>query len=218
MPVQLAESNCVIGAKQFNSSIFSQIWLVRNKILDESEFRPGCLFSDDVAKIESDQFGLLILPPQLQFVPKTEPKTHGELVATKLRAVVHLLPETPYTGIGLNFHWLVWTKEERGEPLLRSLFRNSAHPVYNHFDQEDASFGAYLSQDMIGCRLNLNILPITFTESEKTTLRLRFAFNFHLDLDDRETNVPRIEEHLERWDEASSLAWSIVHELKEATR
>ncbi len=213
MPVELVGSNLVITAHHFNPSIFSQLWLVRNSILQEDEFAPGCVFSDQGANVEAQEFGLLVVPPQLQFVPKVPQDRQGDLVVSKVGKIVEVLPHTPFTAVGMNFFWQVEPQDADVPALTRSLFYESDRGLYRLFDTEDARFGAYFSKDVLGCRLKLDVKPIIHQTEDEPRELVQFAFNFHLDLPKEGNNIiPRIEQHLQIWDEAGAEAARIVNE------
>jgi len=213
MPIELARSNLVITAHQFNPSIFSQLWLVRNEIVREDEFSAGCLFSDQAVNVESEQFGLLVVPPQMQFVPKAPPDRQADLVSEKVGAIVRTLPHTPYNAIGLNFLWHVEPEHGDVAALTRKLFYDPDRRICQLFDAEDARFGAYFSKDMLGCRLKLDVTPITRQTQDERRELVQFAFNFHLDLP-QEANqiIAAIDRQLRIWDDAAAEAARIVEE------
>lgn len=208
---ELVGSNLVVIAHQFNPSILSQLWLVRNGILAEEEFREGCLFSDQIAKIEAADFSLLVVPPQLQFNSKVPAEQQAELVATKVGRIISALPHTPYRGVGLNFHWHIAPEDGDVHALARSLFCSRDRPLSAAFDTEDARFGAYFSKDILGCRLKLDVKPITHQSEEETKEYLLFTFNFHLDIPEQEEEpVEIIARHLQRWGRAKEEATRIL--------
>lgn len=211
MSVELVGSNLVIAARHFNPSIFSQLWLVRNGILGEPEFQAGCVFTDQVANIESGQFGLLVVPPQLQFVPKVAAEDEGKLVVTKVGKIVRTLPHTPYIAVGLNFFWHVEPEDGNVPALTRSLFFSPQHRICQLFGSDDARFGAYFSKDVLDCRLKLDVKPIRRQTGEESKEFVQFAFNFHLDLpQEGNQTVEAIERQLGIWDEARNEATKIV--------
>ncbi len=213
MPVELLRSNLVVAAHHFNPSIFSQLWLVRNHIVNEDDFSPGCLFSDQAVNVETPEFGLLVVQPQLQFAPKVSLDCQAELVETKVGNIVRSLPHTPYTAIGLNYFWQFEPQDDDVPALTRSLFYNPDRRICELFDTEDARFGAYFSKDTLGSRLKLDVKPIIRQVEDERREVVQFAFNFHVDLP-REGNdlIPAIERHLQIWDEAGAEAARIVEE------
>ena len=212
MPVQQAGSNVVVAAHQFNPSIFSQIWLVRNEVLREDDFREGCMFSDVAVNVQSREFNLMVVPPQLQFAPKVPAEEEAELVASRVGAIIRSLPHTPYSAVGLNFIWHVTADNGEIRSLSRKLFFARESSVFREFDTGDARFGAYVSKDILGCRLKLDIKPITQHLEEQTKELLQFAFNFHLDVpeDEEDIVVSAIQEQLQRWERARQEASRIV--------
>jgi len=179
MSAELIATNVVLVARQFNPSVFSQLWLVRNGIVGEEDFGTGCIFSEEVAKIASRQFDLLVLPPQLQFIPKVVADEQGVLVKTVLgEKIVQALQATPYVAVGLNFTWHICPEGQDIGVYSRSLFCMPEKSPFREFDSADARFGTYLSKNVIDCRMKLDVKPITLPTGEV----LQFAFNFHADV------------------------------------
>lgn len=215
MPTERVAANVVIAAQRFNPSIFTQLWLVRKGIVDEEGFGSGCIVSDDLSKIETKRFGLLVIPSQLQFVPRGKFDDEADWVREKVGKIVRLLPETPYLGIGSNFEWLVWPDDDDAFRLAKRLFCPLGRPPFDEFQADDATFGASMSQDELGCRLNLDVKPIEVHRNRDganlVERRLRFTFNFHLEVSgDQGDSVQRIEEHLGRWADAHARSEKIV--------
>ena len=211
--MELAGSNVVITAHHFNPSIFSQLWLVRNEILGEDDFASGCLFSDQAANVESEQFGLLVVPPQMQFVPRLPPDQQGDLVSNKVGSIVRALPHTPYKAIGLNFLWHVEPEDADVSALTRKLFYDPDRTICQLFDVADARFGAYFSKDILGCRLKLDVKPITRETKDEPRELVQFAFNFHLDLpQEANETIVAIEGDLRIWDDARMETARIVEQ------
>lgn len=170
----------VVVARNFNPSILSQMWLVREGIIAPEDFQPGCLFSDEVSQIEAESFQLIALPQQLQFTPKCASEDETSVISGKLGKVIRALPHTPYTAMGLNFIW----HEDAGNiaELTRTLFYNDQKALFKEFDTPGAKFGSYLSKDWQGLRLKLDIRPILLDTGSEKRERLQLMFNFHLDL------------------------------------
>ena len=210
MPSELVGLNVVIVARQFNPSVFSQMWLVRNGLVDEHGFGSGCLFSDEVAKIETQEFSLLIIPPQLQFQPRVSPEREAETVTQKVGTIVRTLPHTPFVAVGLNFAWHVWSENGDVQAISRSLFLPPSGAWFDACrDAENAMFGAYVSRDVLGCRLRLDVKPVDVSSDSQTVRRLHFAFNFQLDVP-QENAVAAIEQHLCQWREAKDEASRVI--------
>lgn len=214
MNIQLAGANVIIAARQFNPSVFSQMWLVRNELLAEEDFGPGYLYSEAFVQMATPHFLLLVVPSQLQFTPGEQTEHQQALIQEKVGRIIERLPHTPYVAVGLNFVWHLSDERRRIEQLSRELFFKEGSDIYRRFDAADAKFGAYLSRDFGGCRLKLDIKPIALEESDRgDAQRLQFAFNFHRDLTDGEQSVQRIQEMLGRWDEVREESSQIVASL-----
>lgn len=212
MPLEPAGLSVVIAARQFNPSVFSQLWLIDNGILQPDGFLPGCLYSEHVVNVAASDFSLVVLPPQLQLVPNCG--NEQRLIERVAGGIVRALPHTPYQGVGLNFQWLVWSDERPTNTAARQLFFSNDRRIYRFFVPDDASFGAYLSKDVLGCRLKLDIKPTTIEQGGEKKDRILFMFNFHLDVP-AQGGVVAIEQHLQIWDAAKAMATEIVHDVGE---
>jgi hypothetical protein len=121
-----------------------------------------------------------------------------------LGAIVRTLPHTPYRALGLNFSWHLTPNDGDIAGLTRRLFFDPNRALYRQFDVENAHFGGYLSKDVAGFRLRLDIKPILVPTAAEPENRLQFGFNFHRDLG--EAAAGQIEEGLQRWNETSGEA------------
>lgn len=212
MIAEMTQANVVIIARQFNPSIFSQYWLIKNGILLEEDFPAGWVYSPMFVDVPSRGFHLVVLPEQLQFAPSPPSEASQGLLASKVGGIVETLPHTPYTAAGLNFVWQIAHESLSVADLTRRAFFKTESPVFRHFDTEDAQFGAYMSKDALGCRLNLDVKPVILTRGEISEGRLQFSFNFHKDLSE-ENKVERILDLLGKWSEAWKLASVIFESL-----
>ena len=95
----------------------------------------------------------------------------------------------------------------------RSLFFREDRPLYRHFRDDNANYGAYLSKDFAGFRLGLDIRPILVPTDGAHEDRLQFAFNFQFDVTDG--GARQIEECLRRWDEVRREAETIIDSVEE---
>jgi len=211
MIISIVNANAIIVAEQFNPSIITQLWLVKNEILSEGDFREGCISSPMISQINSRQFSLLTLPDRLQFTPNDVRGENGNLVTTKLGHIVTRLPHTPYSGIGLNFIWHLDPEDIGIKELTKAIFFHD-NPLFREFDTEDARYGGYLSRNIFGCRLKLDVKPITIISPAKKEF-LQFVFNFHLDLID-DNWVQEIKSLLAQWDEAKNMSSRIVRTVQ----
>src|SRR5207244_12569120 len=100
--------------------------------------------------------------------------------------------------------------------LSRQLLFTASRPLLRGLDARDASFGAYLSRDLLGFRLKLDAKPVTITPTGAAAeQRLQLLYNFHADLPEGEEAVERIQQHLQRWGEAAEIARRGVASLGE---
>lgn len=178
-------ANIVVVAKTFNPSIVDKHWMISNEIIDEKELGENCLSAPMVSQIDSRNFHILVVPEQMQFVPKTISENTQELVTSKLLVIIDKLPHTPYVATGINFFADVVPKNQDFHSLNKKLFFISDNPIFQEFSSPDARYGSYFSKNIFDCRLKLDIKPVTLTKKaagpEKIEA-LKLNFNFHKDL------------------------------------
>lgn len=218
MPLEQVGSSVVVVAHQFNPSVVSEVWLDRHGLLREEDKQEGCIFTDAIVNVRSRNYNLLVTPDQLQFSPKGAPEAHQPLIIANVGAIIELLPHIPYSGVGLNFIWHFDPRPESVAVASRRLFFRAEVPIFRHFQSEDSQFGSYLSKDLFGGRLKLDIKPVIRTAIQPSEARLtpgiNFAFNFHRDLKPEENQAELIRGMLARWNEASEVAELIAKEAE----
>ena len=212
---ELVGSSVVVVAQNFNPSVTSQLWLVRNGVVSEGDFLPGCIFTDLLVQVRTRRFSLLFTPEQFQLVPAPGEEDSPALLEETIGRIVETLPHTPYRALGLNFTWHVIPEDGDVAELSRRLFFTAGRPLFRDFDVPDASFGTYLSRDLLGFRLKLDVKPVTVPASTAAANRLQLLYNFHADLPEGEEAVARLRHHLRRWGEAAEAARTSVGTLGE---
>lgn len=216
MPWKGAGAAAVVVAQQFNPSVFSQVWLVRHGLLGEDDFLPGCMFTDVLVQVRSRRFHLLVVPEQLQFVPNAPSGEQQGVISEKLGTIVRTLPHTPFKALGLNFNWHLTPQDGDVARFTRDLFFREDRALFRSFGAADSQFGGYLSKNVLGFRLKLDVKPIIVNLREgnetRSENRVQFAFNFHADLG--ENAAQEIEQHLLRWNEVRTESESILDSVE----
>lgn len=193
-------ANIVVVARTFNPSIIDKHWMISNEIVKEGEIGQNCLFAPMVSQIDSKDFTLLVVPDQMQFIPKSISTATQDLITSKLLVVIEKLPHTPYIAVGINFFVDIGPKHQDFHFLNKKLFFNPDNPIFGEFNSEDARYGVYFSRNIFGCRLKLDIKPATLKiEARPESLEvLRFNFNFHRDLS-KDRQIEEIRNMLSEW-------------------
>jgi hypothetical protein len=213
MNLQFVHANVVITASQFNPSVISQLWLVKNGVVGETDFQDGCVFSPMLVQVQASAFALLVIPDQLQFAPREPSDLEQDLVVEKVGRITTTLPHTPFAAIGLNFVCHATPQKTQFGTLTRNLFFREDNPLFEEFATDDARFGGYMSKNVFECRLKLDIKPLTAKPKGESTEVLQFAFNFHRDLSP-EHAIAEIDQVLKRWTEAKGLAKNLLERIE----
>jgi len=207
---EIEARNVVLKATSINPSIFAERWLLRHDIVAEDEFEEGAIFTPLAAQVPARDFQLVVLPEMLQFAVKASAADPAALVRDRVGRIVETLPHVPYSAMGLNIHWRV--EPSPGVDFgaeVRRMFAPPAAGLRSFFTEEDCRFGGYMSKDVLGVRLKLDVKPVTSQVGDAEREALKYQFNFHRSLQEEDA-VAAIVETLAQWPEAERLSEEIV--------
>lgn len=197
--MNLFQENAIVTAQNFNVTLLSQLWLIKNGIIAEEELDgTKSIFTPPMVHVITPRFALLAVEDRIQFTPFVE-TGKGELVSNRLGRIVELLPHTPYTAAGLNFIWHYVPKNETVSSIGRRLFLREGTAIAKVFEGNDAKFGGYFSKDVLGFRMKFMVMPAEVRlpgQSEQDIIQ--FSFNYHFE----SSNYLDICEALRKWDRA----------------
>ena len=203
MSVNISAWNVVISATFFNPSVVCQHWLIKNKILEEADFLPGCIFSQALSQVVSTKFLLIVTPEHLQLFPQVPAADSIEELNNSVIRIVKFLEHTPFVAAGINFNYELTPSDGDVGKATRARFSGPS-AIYSSFIDDDVRVGTYLSKNVIGARLRLDVKPIT-ADASGNSERIRLFFNFNKDLDP--DNKPGgIVELVDRWIEYLGIA------------
>jgi hypothetical protein len=215
MLTQIINENLVIAAKSFNPSIFSQLWLIKQGIMFESDFTDQAMFSPIAADVRAKQFHLLVIPDRLQFTFARNAVKKDALIRQVPYSIVNNLPHTPYIAIGFNIR-IIFTPEDNDNFLNKTkmLLLSSYNPLTDAFNGIDARYGFYCSSDFSGMRLRLDVKPNSAIDTSGNKLEfLSFEFNYNKDLIE-DNKVEQIFAFLADWDKAEKHCFEIMQKFE----
>jgi hypothetical protein len=208
--VNLTNGNIVIVAQNLNPSIFTQLWLLKQGVFVEEEFKQESFFTPAAVNVFTDNSQLLIVPERLQLTFLNTDK-QDVLAKRIIGTIVEALPHTPYNALGFNFTWVSEPSEGTGfSEKLREMFLSPKNPLASYFNDDNARFGMYMSKDVDNMRLKLDMKPVTHSQ-ERSKEALQLIFNFHKDLKD--DAVHTIVSSLGQWYNTRKLSEEIVLEV-----
>lgn len=216
MPWTPAGSTAVVIAQRFNPTAAGEYQLITRGVLKKEEIGEGSIFTDVLIQVRSEQFHMLLLPEQLQFIPAVPLEEEQQLIIDKLGSLVKSLPVTAYKGLGLNFAWLYESPDGDINRVSRAMFYVEDRLVFSAFGDDNARYGAYLSKDFDGFRMKLDIKPVSVpVDGGSLEHRLQFAFNFHRDLG--AGGALEICERLGKWNKVRAEAERIIDAIERRT-
>jgi hypothetical protein len=210
--MNLVNESIVVTANLFNVTVVQQVWLVDNQIVMREEFTGPMLFTPGMVQVETPLFNLLAIPNQVQFTPLCAEEQKQQIILNRLGRFIELLPQTPYTAIGVNFAWHYRIPEgQTVAQVSRQAYFRLDMPGARLLDAPDARFGAYYSKDELGFRLKLSIAPVAVPrDGQPPEDVLQYAFNYHRDA----TRVPDLLDALNHWREAKEHSTMLVRQIE----
>jgi len=213
------DSSIVIVANDLNLSIFKPLWLVKNKILLEEEIQGDMVFSPVTVQIPTDRFIFSVLPNRVQMsIPRHINNAYPDIKRV-LEGVINTLPHTPYTAVGLNFHYMIDCENQtKFYTWDKKLFASELAKKVVPADNGNARFGSYFSFDVLEARLKINITPTKANENikelceswQKDQELIKVDFNLHHSVQDDSATVNTVINTLEKWNEILSLTQEIT--------
>jgi len=98
-----SSANIVILASNYNPSIVSKEWLYQRGIFTETV--KNFVHTPVFALVESEVFSLVVDEERLQIIAKKVTQDSLNALPSIAEKFVDILPETPYKGVGLNYHY-----------------------------------------------------------------------------------------------------------------
>jgi hypothetical protein len=175
---ELVGFRAVIRARAFNPSIIREPWLIEQKLLKRGDLAAGYIFSEEVVRLPTDRFTVVVVPQQLQFLP-----ADGEHAAEGIRDFVNplitALPQTPYTDVRIEYMWNIGIGSASMPEVTRRLFGFEQHPLAEQFlSVPDARFGTYLSKEVDDCRMRIEVKPIKLAVAGAAAEVVRSSYTF----------------------------------------
>lgn len=203
----------VVVARNFNPTIFTQLWLVRHNIFTEKEVQENFIFTPMAVNLTTPDCAFLAIPDRIQLGFINDTVDQPKLIDRTLGQIVSLLPETPFTAVGFNLGWTLSPKiPDEFAKINRKYFLSSEDPLAKFFQESSCRFGSYFSKDVAMGRLRLDIKPVIVPATSGSSDALQLAFNFNLDL--KEGDKPKqVLEFLASWNTALSISSEMVETI-----
>ena len=202
--------NIVLVADSINVTSFTQCWFIKNGIFGEEEFKSS-VFTPGLTLIAAPDCQLTILPNQIQMELKND-NTEASLQCIENRMVklIKSLSNVRVTAIGLNYIWKVTDGDRTMSQISKSLFGSSSSALNTYFNNEDARYGAYYSQDVDAqTRLKLDIKPTLVKENGQNVDIMMYNFNFHCDVPEQQMEETLLIQ-LNKWKQFNNLSNNLV--------
>ncbi len=217
-------SSVVITAQDVNISIFKPWWLLKEGIFNESEVAGEVVVTPVTVQIRTEHYEFAVLPNRVQMTcPRNYPDAQKNIDRI-LGGVARTLPHTPYSAVGLNFHYLARPEGTYGTWNRRWFTGEFTGSVCSK-DDIAARFGSYFSMDTLGTRLKVNITPVTAGQGIEKFCDdwgigeelLKFDFNFHVDVVSGNAAAECVVETVSKWTKALEKSKEIVDMLSDQT-
>ena len=224
MKTLLANSSVVLSANDVNLSIFRPDWLTKYGCLHEEEIQQDQVVVTPVfVKVPCKTFELTILPMRIQMAFSGPSPGMASEVDRVVGQIVRTLPHTPYSGCGLNFHYLATVEPETFKAWSGRLFASEAAKLAGLLEIENSRFGTYFSVDVLGGTLKADIKPTRTSEDiskiskdwEPDTEVMRWELNYHFEVPSGQDRDKPVLRALGQWDKAREDSQRIMASVEE---
>lgn len=182
--IQIIESSIVLVANDVNVSIFKLGWMLENNIVSAEELDGEVSVTDLTVLLKTKSFELTVVPNRIQMNIRPVDLVTDASSENALVRILRVLPHTPVSAIGLNVTYMLsppstsdfvtWNKSQ---------FAPSLPLDFVSTEQDNARFGTYVSWNVFGARLRIDIKPITAKHNDGSDLEfMRAGFNYHTEL------------------------------------
>ncbi len=188
MDILLQNQNFVLVGL-FKPAIFDKYFFIKNDFFSESQISDKSIFMDFQTTVITQSFTITILPERIMIAanyPISADSKDLVNIATKFSNIK--IPENVINAIGMNFHWKVKENKRPITEISREMLYTDSIPLLKEFfNTNDTAIGMYLSKDIKGARLRLEIKPaiVRTFDNQNNPLKeeefLGWAFNFHKD-------------------------------------
>ena len=175
-----SSANILILASNYNPSIVSKEWLYQKGIFTETV--RNFVHTPVFTLVESEDFSLVVDEERLQITVRKVTPDSLNASASIAEKFVDILTETPYKGIGLNYHYT---------------FPREGYDLHTILSPNDAKLSELLSSTYeVGATVVFEFekFIVTFTVSPSLVKeqQIRMRFNFHSNI----ANVGEVKERL----------------------
>jgi hypothetical protein len=191
-------ASIVILASNYNPSIVSKEWLYQKGIFTDTI--KNFVHTPVFALVESKDFSLTVDEHMLQLTIKNVTEDNFNTSFGIVERFVDILPETPYTALGLNYHYTF--PGERCD--LRTILSPKNAKLREMFSQ-NYELGATLVFEFEKFVVNFTISP-----SVRESKQIRMGFNFHSDAANSGEVKERLSMHIRTLEKAETIVRGLL--------
>ncbi len=166
----------------FQPSKFDKFFFIKNGLVKEDEILEPSVFSPEVVQFRTTGVSIAILLNQIIIHQVDILQDRIDEIAQKLIQSSDL----EITAIGINITWNL-SPDESLENSTKNFFLNERNEMFSKFfNSDNVMYGAYVSKDISGGRLKLEIKPQVskrLHDNIEIARFISFAFNYHFDHD-----------------------------------
>lgn len=165
----LGTANIVILARNYNPSIVSKEWLYEKDIVRETV--RNFVHTPVLSLIETERISIVIEEERLQISLKSISYENIDALPRIATEFVSALPETPYVGLGFNYHYRI----PKANSQLEALFSPNDSKLKELFSED------YETGQQVFFRFKGFTVRMSATPKREEDEKLSIGFNFHSD-------------------------------------
>lgn len=198
--VQMIDANIVLVANEVNVSIFTLAWMLENGIVDSKDLDGEVTVTNLTVFLKTNQFELTIVPNRVQLSLKPSKLSAESSAERTLIRILEVLPHTPIYAVGLNIAYMLTPPTSTSfTEWNEQLFSPSLKLTPDLESHEGIRFGTYISWDVLGSRLRLDVKPMNAQSKDGSQIEfMRAGFNYHTELSQENPTEDAVE-LIHRW-------------------
>lgn len=169
MDIKLVSADIVILATAHNPSVLSPEWLKEKKLISKN--LNNFIYTPDLSVCESNDFSLVVDRQRLNIASKMVSADSLNIIKNIAMSYIKLLPNIPYTALGMNFAWMVKANASEITPDI-SIKIDQLDNFSKIFPDHELSYGCIIKAKKPPYLLKLIIEP-------KDDKSLVLNFNYH---------------------------------------
>lgn len=211
----LIGQNILAVIRNINTSVYSQMWFVQNRIFTAESMLEDSVFAPGFVRVVTELCVFEITRQSIRLVISIDDQSKSYAVVKDVFAkFIEKAEAMPIVAIGINFIWKSIPQDSDLKEAGDFLFGHEDSEIYRYFNKPNTRIGAYFSQEYDErTRLRLDIKPAYTMNNGVREEFYAASFNYHWELSSNNGKKDIIDQ-TQKWSNMRQTSKKIVCLLK----